>query len=173
MAIVVTKLEAAGRQLDAAIHLFFGNGDAVAIHSLAVAAANVFADIAEHKNAGVSWRTRSRDESGLSMKELKALLHEEWNFFKHADRDPEATLNFNEQLSEDFMFMAVLDCGDLQTTTCPMQAFQIWYIAAHPERFFTDEPVFADAMKALPGLSGLSRSQQVQRGATFLREHCA
>lgn len=173
MATVITKLEAAGRQLDTAIRLFFGNGDAVSIHSLAVAAANVFADVAEHMNAGVSWRTRARDDSHLSMMKLKAVMHEEWNFFKHADRDPNAMLNFNEHLSEDFMFMAVLDCGDLHFTTCSMQAFQIWYIAAHPERFSTDEPVFADAMNALPGLSGLSRPQQIQLGAAFLGEHCA
>jgi hypothetical protein len=168
----VTKLEAAARLLDAAIRLFYSGGDAIAIHSLAVAATNVFADLAEHRNSGVSWRTRAREESGLSMRELKALMHEEWNFFKHADRDADATLEFNELLSEDFMFMAVLDCGDLQSTTCPMQAFQIWYIAAHPERFFRDEPVFAQALDALPGLSRLDRSQQIQRGAIFLQEHC-
>ena len=173
MAIALTKLDAAGRQLDTAIRLFFGDGDAVSVHSLAVSAANVLSDLAEHKNAGVSWRTRTRDDSGLSMKALKALMHEEWNFFKHADRDPDATLNFNEELSEDFMFMAVLDCGDLQTTTCPMQAFQIWYIAAHPERFSTDEPVFVDAMKVLPGLSDLTRPARIQRGAAFLSEHCS
>lgn len=138
-----------------------------------MAAANVFADVAEHKNDGVSWRTHARDDSGFSMKKLKALIHDEWNFFKHADREPEATLNFNELLSEDFMFMAVLDCGDLQATTCPMQAFQLWYIAAHPERFSTDEPVFADAMKSLPSLPELTRQQQLQRGAHFLSEHCA
>ena len=131
MTLTVTKLEAASRQLDTAIRLFFSGGDVVSVHTLAVAAANIFADIAEHQNAGVSWRTRTRDDSGLSTKELKRILHDEWNFFKHADREPNATLEFNDLVSEDVMFMAVLDCGDLQPTTCPMQAFQIWYIAAH------------------------------------------
>lgn len=169
----ITKLEAAGRQLDTAIRLFFSGGDPVSIHSLAVAAANVFADIAEHRNAGVSWRTRTRDDSGLSMGQLKALMHQEWNFFKHADRDPESTLEFNEHLSEDFIFMAVLDCGDLAITSCSMQAFQIWYIAAHPERFTADEPIFADARDALPGLAALPRQERVLRGASLLHEHCA
>ena len=173
MTVTVTKLEAASRQLDTAIHLFFSDGDAVATHTLAVAAANVFADLAEHRNAGVSWRTKIRDDSGLSTKELKRIFHEEWNFFKHADHDPNATLQFNELMSEDFMFMAVLDCGDLQPTTCPMQAFQIWYIAAHPEHFPGDEQVFYDARQALPGISQLERSVQVQRGAAFVEQHCA
>jgi len=172
MAITVTKLEAASRQLDTAIHLFFSGGDAISIHTLAAAASNVFADIAEHRNAGVSWRTRVRDDSGLSTKELKRILHDEWNFFKHADRDSDATLQFNELVSDDFIFMAVLDCGDLAPTTCSMQAFQIWYIAAHPERFPLTEPVFAYAQQAFPGLSQLERSKQIRRGADLLKQHC-
>ena len=173
MTVTVTKLETASRQLDTAIHLFFSDGDAVATHTLAVAAANVFADLAEHRNAGVSWRTKIRDDSGLSTKELKRIFHEEWNFFKHADHDPNATLQFNELMSEDFMFMAVLDCGDLQPTTYLMQAFQIWYIAAHPEHFPGDEQVFDDAQRALPGISQLDRSAQIQRGAAFVTQYCS
>ena len=170
--ILLGKLEAAARQLDAAIHLFFANGDAVAIHSLAVAANNVFADVAEAKNAGVSWRTRVRDDSGLSMRELKAMFHEEWNFFKHADRNPDAVLSFNERLGQDFIFMATLDCGDLRPTTCPMQAFQIWYIAANPRSSFASEPILAEAMRVLPNLAALERPLQIKLGAGFLREHC-
>lgn len=172
MPTIVTKLEAAVRQLDTAIRLFFDEGDAVSIHSLAVAATNVFSDLAEQTNSGVSWRTRMRDDSGLSMKQLKAVMHDEWNFFKHADRDPSGTLSFNEQLGEDFMFMATVDCGDLRTTTCLMQAFQIWYIAAHPERFPADEPLFVDAKQLLAGLASQGRSEQRRRGRSFLAEHC-
>jgi hypothetical protein len=65
--VTIAKLEAATRQLDVAIKLPFSGGDAVAVHSLAVAAANVFADLAEHKEGGVSWSTRMRDDSSLSM----------------------------------------------------------------------------------------------------------
>ncbi len=173
MTAIITKIEAACRQLDTAIRLLFANEDKVAIHTLAVAAANLFADIAEYRNAGVSWRTHARDDSGLSMKSLKTVMHKEWNFFKHANNDPDGTLHFNEQISEDIMFMASLDCGDLHSSTCLIQAFQIWYIAVHPERFSEDEPIFADAMKVFPDLAGQSRSHQIQCGATFLREHCS
>lgn len=172
MMAILTKLEGASRQLDTAIRLFFSDGDTVSIHTLAAAAANIFADIAEHRKAGVSWRTRVRDDSGLSTKDLKEVLHAEWNFFKHADRNPDTALQFNELMSEDLMFMAVLECGDLQFTTCAMQAFQIWYIAAHPEHFPGFESVFVDARQTLPGISQLERSVQIQRGAAFLKQHC-
>ena len=173
MTVDVTKLQAASRQLDTAIWLFFSGGDAVATHTLAVAAANVFADLAEHRNPGVAWRSKVRHDSGLSPEKLKRIFHKEWNFFKHADNDPNATLQFNEIVSEEYMFMAVLDCGDLQPTTCPMQAFQIWYIASHPKYFPGDEQVFADARRALPGISQLEHSVQIQRGAAFIKKHCA
>ncbi len=172
MAIIITKPQAASRLLDSAIHLFFSNGDAVAIHTLAASAANLFSDLAERSEVHASWRTHLREESGLSRKALTDILHLEWNFFKHAERNPTGTLSFNELLSEDFMFMAVLDCGELLPTTLPMQVFQIWYIAAHPERFADNEQLFLDAQRLLPSLSKLSREQQITKGALFLSEHC-
>lgn len=167
----VSKIEAASRQLNAAIRLFFSCGDDIAVHTLAAAAANVFADIIENRT-GASWRTRARDDSGLSMKEVVRVLHEEWNFFKHADRDPDAVLQFNEEFAADLMFMATLDCGDLASTSCEMQAFQIWYMAASKIWVPSDHEPFSVARRTLPGLSALPRMEQIERGAEFLSEHC-
>lgn len=171
MSVTVSKFEAASRQLVAAIRLFFENGDSIAVHTLAAAAANILADLIEHKQ-GASWRTRARDDSGLSTKEVKAVLHDEWNFFKHADRDPASVLHFNEAIASDLMFMATLDCGDLGKTTCEMQAFQIWYMAASDFWVPDDHEPFRVAREALPGLSLLPRMEQVERGAAFLARFC-
>lgn len=173
MATIITKLEAAERQLNTAIRLFFDGGDVVSVHSLAVAAANVFADVAERNGSGQSWRTRMQDDTGMPMKDLKALMHEEWNFFKHADRDPDAKLSFDELLSDGFIFMATVGCGDLKPTSYLMQAFQIWYIAAYPKSFPADEPLFEDAKNLLSGLAEQSRAKQLQRGAAFIEEYRA
>jgi hypothetical protein len=86
--------------------------------------------------------------------------------------DPDGALHFNEQENQDLMIMAVLDCGDLCNTSCAMQAFQLWYLAAHPQSFPESEPIFAEAKKVFPPISGLSHSEQVAYGAQFLREHC-
>lgn len=164
----VTKLEAASRQLDTAIRLLFHQGDAVAVHSLAAAAANVFFDVAEEK-AGVSWRTKLRDDSGLPMRELVGVLHRSWNFFKHANRDAADVIEFDERDSEHLMFIAVLDAGDLQPTTHSMQVFQLWYMAAYLTHLAEREPVFKHAASVLPGLSVLDREAQLARGAALLR----
>jgi hypothetical protein len=168
----ISKLEAASRLLDTAIRLFFAGGDAVAVHSLAAASANVFSDLADRKHSGSSWRAHLRDDSKLSAREVKDILNSAWNFFKHADRDPEGTLHFDEIDSEHLMFVAVLECGDLRSTSCCMQAFQLWYIAAHPDRFPKSESVFLDAMKVFPGLENLSSRMKIRRGHDFLEEHC-
>jgi len=166
----ISKVEAASRLLDTAIRLFFEGADAVAVHSLAAASLNIFSDLAEH--GGNSWRAHLGDDSKLSAPEAKRVLNSAWNFFKHADRDPDGTLQFEEIDSEHLMFVAILECGDLQTTSCCMQAFQLWYIAAHPDYFPKSESVFLDAMKVFPGLENLSSRTRIRRGHDFLEEHC-
>ena len=168
----ISKLDAAVRQLDAAIRLFFLGADPIVVHTLAASAGNIFADIAEHRNRGVSWRIRMRDDAGLSTGRIKNILHEAWNFFKHANHDPDGVLQFEEVDSEHMMFVAVLDCGDIQATSCYMQAFQLWYIAAHPEHFPETEPIFADAISAFPDLAALPVSGRVQHGKAFIIQHC-
>ena|SRR5437762_11820516 len=75
----ISKLEAASRQLDTAIRLFFERADAVAVHALAAASLNVFSDVAEHR--GISWRTYLGEDSNLSPQEVKHTLNKAWNFF--------------------------------------------------------------------------------------------
>ncbi|MEW6414567.1 MAG: hypothetical protein AB1482_04860 [Pseudomonadota bacterium] len=170
--LTVTKLDAAKRQLDAAIQLFFSDADPVVIHSLATSAANVLFDVAENGSNGTSWRTRMRDDNGLSTKDVKYILHKAWNFFKHAEHDPNGVLQFDPIDSEHMMFAAILECGDQDQTSCYMQAFQLWYIAAHPEFFPPTESVFVDAAQLFPNLASVSHAVQVQRGHAFLTEHC-
>lgn len=170
--IAISKLDAAVRQLNEAIRLFFSGADPVVVHTLAASAGSILADVAEHRNAGTSWRTRMRDDAGLSTRDLKNVLHKAWNFFKHANHDPDGVLRFEEVDSEHMMFVAVLDCGDIQATSCYMQAFQLWYIAAHPEHFPKTEPVFADAINAFPDLAALPVSGRVQHGKAFIIQHC-
>ena len=46
----VSKLDAAKRQLDIAINLFFKNSDPISIHTLTAAAYEILAVIAKHEN---------------------------------------------------------------------------------------------------------------------------
>lgn len=85
----VSKLVAAARQLREAIFLFFERRDAVAIHTLAAASHQILVDLASERGlSGIPKNNplvRSEKE-----KEWITLVNNSHNFFKHADRDPEA-----------------------------------------------------------------------------------
>src|SRR5690242_8120472 len=85
----VKKIDAAKRQLDTAIELWFRGGDDVSIHTLAAAAYEIIHAVCEHKkiNCPLLYNTDYiRDEHHRSWTRA---LRKTANFFKHADQDPD------------------------------------------------------------------------------------
>lgn len=109
MTVEVSKIDAARRQLLAAIRLYFLNGDAVAIHTLTAAALNVLVDLSKHRGV----------DHPLSMRSIVETIRPElrqgfWNklraaerFFKHADKDPDGVLAFDTESTEFLLLQAV------------------------------------------------------------------
>jgi hypothetical protein len=93
--IKVSKLDAAKRQLETAIRLYFFDGDPVSIHTLTAAAYNVLRDITKRKGAEpVIFKGQVFDYVKPEHHEMfRAKISEAENFFKHADRDHEATVD--------------------------------------------------------------------------------
>ncbi len=170
----ITKLEAAVRQLDTAIQLFFEDRDPVAVCTLAAAAGRVFSDLVEHHLPNQSWRsTIVTALPHISRREIYFTMDRTPNFLKHADQDPDAIESFNECENEHRLFIAcdewvVLGCNP----SIEMQVLQIWYVAANLARFKEkDDPALvADAHRYLPNLSTMDRRMQVSVGAAFLAE---
>ncbi len=106
--IELSKLEVARRQLEAAINLYFADGDEVSIHTLAAASYNVIHDIVEKKKLGpMIVKDLVVKSSKPEMRTLlRQALNEAENFFKHADRDPEAILKFFPIQTEYLIFDA-------------------------------------------------------------------
>jgi hypothetical protein len=127
---IVSKTDAARSQLDTAIELYFQDGDEVAIHTLASAAYEVV----------VSLRTRAGFVDEIVkhiLPERRAEFRQHWNraqnFFKHADRDPEALLDFDPGLTEIKMLVACTCFAVLGRPTEPMLTFQIWFSLHHTD----------------------------------------
>jgi len=78
----ITKLEAAGRQLDSAIRMFFSNEDILAVHTVSRAAFRILYDINTESDSKVALKAYI-DKVGEKQ------FNETTNFLKHADRDPE------------------------------------------------------------------------------------
>jgi len=98
----VTKLQAAERQLAVATELYFRDSDPVAIHSLVAASYNIIRDLSKRTNAPPM---AVKDHFLTTVSPAKRKQVREWvnsfeNFFKHADRDPNATIELAPALTE-------------------------------------------------------------------------
>ncbi len=104
----LTKLDAIRAQLNAAIEMFFTSENIVATHTLAAAAYNALKDIAKHEGAEHPFIKSEYLQSLTEAEQTRTikLLNEPENFFKHADRDPNAAIQFNPELTELFLIDA-------------------------------------------------------------------
>jgi hypothetical protein len=156
----IGKLEAARRQLETAIKLYFHYSDPISIHTLSAAAYNVL-------------RAINKDHGGTPMfakeflvqhiapgqeKHVMSQVNEAENFFKHADRDPDKVLHFKLFLTEIFLLDACGKYHDLTGELVPVfQVFFYWVIIHHPKLFKLPAEAQMLAEGLQEDLSSLSR----------------
>ncbi len=170
MIVTASKSEAAVRQLDVAIELLFADRDPLAARTLAAAAFGVLSDLVEAGTPGRSWREKLIADSGLPRLQALEVIRAASNFLKHADRDPDANLSFEEEENDHLIFFATIECGELGASlSYPMQAFQIWYLACYSDHLRGTDPALK-SVGALPGMESLTRQERLRRGADFLAE---
>jgi len=136
----VNKLDAAVRQLREAILLFFERRDTIAIHTLAAASHQILADIASRCQIGGILKNNPliRPEK---KKDWNDLVNKSQNFFKHADRDSNAVLEFHPSITPFFLLDAVSIFQQLTDDTSQEQrVFLSWFVAKYPD-FLVDGPM--------------------------------
>lgn len=142
----INKLDAACRQLDSAITLYFQGGDPIAIHTLACAAHQIVHDINQHKNG------KNAPEllfNSLNFKDdCRGLvinrLHKSYNFFKHADKDPDpdGEIEFNPKSTEIFIVFATRGVSCLGKPYSKKMAAFLLYFQIHNPEFVKDYELF-------------------------------
>ena len=127
--IKISKLDAARRQLETALRLYFSEADPVSIHTLTSAAYQLLADI-NRRNGGSpmlkeqipKWVRPDAEE------ESKRRLNEAANFFKHADRDNDDIFEFSSGPTELLLYDAVRKYRELTGEAVPVLAvFEAWF----------------------------------------------
>jgi hypothetical protein len=166
----ITKTDAARRQLDTAIDLFFRGGDSIAVATLAYNALEIAAALAKRLGKcdwttfkGVALPVNSTGE------EIRAVFHTSRNLFEHAERDPDEVLEDpGEGQNEHLLAIAALQFGEVSDCTLEMWAALIWFYAVSPEF------QVPDAMQGIVGdfvyLKDLGRKQQLEVRPTILAE---
>jgi hypothetical protein len=135
--ITISKLDAAKRQLETAISLYFHDGDPVSIHTLVCAAYNVIRDLNKKRNGPPMF---AKDEYIEFVREfvrpeyqtkVRKQIDAAENFFKHGQRGRE-TLDFNPEQSEWLLLEAISYYYELTGKDPPLfRLFRGWYVGHH------------------------------------------
>lgn len=142
----ISKLDAARRQLETAILLYFNESDHVSIHTITNAAYNILKDLTD-KYSGNPMVVKGlmlmfiRDEY---KDEMHKQIYEAENFFKHANRDAKKVLKFNPIQTEYLLLDACLKYQELTLERKPIfQVYQLWYMLNNPTHFLLPPEVKA------------------------------
>jgi len=92
---IISKIDIASRHLDTAITLWFQESDPISIHLLACASHEIISDIIHHRGGRDPLFDSPYIKPGFK-KRAKDAFHKHYNFFKHANRDPEAFIEFDD-----------------------------------------------------------------------------
>lgn len=140
--LTISKLDAAKRQLETVIRMYFYSGDPVSIHTLTAAGYNVIRDINE-KRGGKPMFVKdelSEQVKPEHRKQLQEKMNGAENFFKHADRDHDATLDFNPDATEFFIMDACNKYSEITGELPPLfSIYRGWMMISHQDIFILSE----------------------------------
>ncbi len=138
MKVTVSKLDAAIRQLDHAIQLWFADGDPVVANTLACAAYQVIEDLNQQRgNKDFHLKeTVAKIVFPQYVEDVMALLKKPMTFSKHANRDPNAILEFSSETTDLFIVLSNNGMARLGERFGRFQmAFQGWLLLHKPHWF--------------------------------------
>lgn len=172
MAAALTKRVVAQRQLVAAIRLLYDGADLVAVYSLAANAWEIIDTLAARAGLdSISNQTREHIPLGKDLK-FDYINSPYRNFFKHADRDPDASVPpLKDENVESIVFLAVEDYLRLfGMSPIEFQVYQLWYLAKNEEKLSADAMarVLDEIRAAFPNIRKLSRDGQLSMARSVL-----
>ena len=158
--IQISKLDAARRQLETGIRLYFKNSDPVSIHTLIAASYNVVRDI-NKKRGGTPLLAKDVILDYIKEgheKEVRNKINAAENFFKHADSDHNEVIDFNPEQSE-FLILEACSTYFKITGDDPVlfKIYRMWYIANHPKMFKYSADEQSVISRAKQDMIGLGR----------------
>ena len=160
----ITRIEAAQRQLETALELWFAGGEPVSIHSLAARAHQLVHDL-NRKSNGPELLFDSSVIKQESKKKIVAMMKECQNFFKHADfrkGNKGDAIEFDPTtLSETFFLMTIKGMGYLGYVPTPLHtAFMAWATVHRSEWLSDSVQVIHNSIpvEVIDGIRAYSRS---------------
>jgi len=129
----IDKIDVVKRQIKESVRLFFEERDPVAIHTLIASAHQILFDLGKIKGI----ESLVKNTKALKDDKIKDFLrgiNYPFNFFKHADRDPDSKINVTPliNLTEDLMLDAIiLDQRINGSISFEAKIFWLWFVSKH------------------------------------------
>jgi hypothetical protein len=129
----ISKLEAAERQLNCAIKLYFAEEDLLAVHTLSRAAFRILHDLYPNRRDDNFEKDLEAEITWLGWRKFNRAT----NFLKHADDDPEDILDGPSEAETQMGigFALILHCRIAGRYTPETAAFDMWMKSLNPEAF--------------------------------------
>ena len=132
----INKIDAASRQLDTAITLWFSESDPISIHTLACSAHEIIKDINKHRKGPPLFFDSDFVKNIFAEKyhhEIEKHLKNHYNFFKHANKDPDEFIEFDQFFTQLFIMFSCIGLRNLGSKFTNFQlAFIIFFTAHNP-----------------------------------------
>lgn len=168
-----SKIEAAKRQVDAAVRLLFAREDALAVHTLAFAAFGLLSDLSKAKGKTETLKRLEEDAKLRVGKEFWEDFKRLANFLKHADKDKKQIIHgIPEEFNEAALLLDCFLIRELSSLSSPeTQTLWLWHHAlyfinindaprAYWDWFSENHPKLVDAK---------SREEQLSIGELLLK----
>jgi hypothetical protein len=147
----LSKLDAARRQLDGAIELWFREADPIVVHAVISGAYQISQDLNAkkgNKEATLAGWAELHIKPGHA-KEALQIMRKPRNFVKHADRDPDGILEFDHRATPYEILLTLHGLRALDGQTSDLQtAFVFWICVNKPNLVLEGENPFIKSLNA-------------------------
>lgn len=162
------KVDAARRQLEAAIRMFFGGEDPFAIHTVASAAYRILRDLAVGSGKSPFHEDVKRFIRPGKENQFWWSINKAANFLKHADEDTDAVLEVKEEFNDFTIGLGCMYYHSLGYKLTPdMRGFMGWLMLMNPDILIDSPEKEVLAGKEFDNLRSRPRSEQIALGRVF------
>ncbi|MFA7003625.1 MAG: hypothetical protein WC429_06260 [Verrucomicrobiia bacterium] len=158
--ILISKLDAARRQIETASKLFFSNSDFVSIHTLSYAAFTITKNLCDMTNNRASFTKWVHEHIDSSQhQQLFSAINAAGNFFKHADKDPDHIFEYIPDQFDILLILAVRQYEAItRELTLPMSVFKAWFLLKNPS-WQPDEKLRNQILITKPDLDAMTKQE--------------
>lgn len=137
--IEISKLDAAKRQLEVAIRLFFNYSDIVAIHTLMAASGEILNDLSKKQNVKLLFDEMFELIKPEYKDEIIKKSREAQNFFKHADNDSDVVYKLTLENTEFLLYFTCINFKKFTDENSPfVDLYLIWFLSKNKKYYLNN-----------------------------------